>query len=140
MHVQLLYVNFYNNNTIIAEFVSIYIHELKYYSEAESSISNLTMALYGLLVACVHVLLVFQQKRTVLGQQVPGPDNTAQTSIPLYFSLILSYGEFGFNSSGEVPAVDIALEQIYYADILPGYRLQYQSVKNSKVRLRVLYH
>ena len=37
-----------------------------------------------------------------------------QSATPVYFSLIVSYGEFGFNSSGGIPAVDIALDYISY--------------------------
>ena len=56
----------------------------------------------------------------------------AQT--PLYFSLILSFGRYGFNSSVMIPALEIALERIRETQILPGYRLEYSSVMDSEVR------
>ena len=56
----------------------------------------------------------------------------AQT--PLYFSLILSFGRYGFNSSVMIPAVEIALERVRETQILPGYRLEYSSVRDSEVR------
>ena len=56
-----------------------------------------------------------------------------QSATPVYFSLIVSYGEFGFNSSGGIPAVDIALDYINRSQLLPEYELQYKTVRNSKV-------
>ena len=54
---------------------------------------------------------------------------------PVYFSLIVSYGEFGFDSSGGIASVDIALDYINRTQLLPGYDLQYKSVRNSKVQV-----
>ena len=51
----------------------------------------------------------------------------------VYFSLIVSYGEFGFDSSGGIPAVNISLKYIDRNQILPGYQLMYERVLNSKV-------
>jgi len=51
----------------------------------------------------------------------------------VYFSLIVSYGEFGFDSSGGIPAVNISLNYIHRNQILPGYQLMYERVLNSKV-------
>ena len=51
----------------------------------------------------------------------------------VYFSLIVSYGEFGFNSSGAIPAVDIALDYVKRNQILPNYNLTYESARNSMV-------
>ena len=56
---------------------------------------------------------------------------TAQTS--LYFSLILSFGEYGFNSSGTIPAMEIALERVDEMQILPGYKLENSPVRDSEV-------
>ena len=39
---------------------------------------------------------------------------------PVYFSLIISNGEKGFNSSGAVPAIDLALETVQRHQLLPG--------------------
>ena len=44
----------------------------------------------------------------------------------LTFMLIISYGEFGFNSSGGLPAAEMALEDINSdPHMLPGYNLVY---------------
>ena len=51
----------------------------------------------------------------------------------MYFSLIVSWGENGFNSSGAIPAIDIALEKINSMYPIPGYYLTYETVRNSKV-------
>ena len=52
---------------------------------------------------------------------------------------ITSFGQFGFNSSGAVPAADIALEHINRSpDILPGYNLVYDQVRDSQVNSGVL--
>lgn len=56
-----------------------------------------------------------------------------QSTTPVYFSLIVSYGEFGFNSSGGIPAVDIALDYINRNQLLPEYELCYKTMRNSKV-------
>ena len=52
----------------------------------------------------------------------------------LTIMFITSFGQFGFNSSGAVPAADIALEDINSnPDILPGYNLVYDQVRDSQV-------
>ena len=54
----------------------------------------------------------------------------------LTFMLITSFGQFGFNSSGIVPAADLALEKINNdSGILNGYRLEYDKVWDSQVRV-----
>jgi hypothetical protein len=52
----------------------------------------------------------------------------------LTFMFMTSFGRFGLNSSGVIPAADIALEAIN-ADpsILPGYDLVYDRVRDSEV-------
>ena len=57
---------------------------------------------------------------------------------PVYFSLIVSRGERVYNSSGVIPAIDIALEEIREQQILHNYNLTYVTAQNSKVG-RVLY-
>ena len=57
------------------------------------------------------------------------------TDKPVYFSLIVSYGEYGYNSSGGIPAINIALERIRARNILPGYNLTYKVERNSQVAL-----
>ena len=54
---------------------------------------------------------------------------------PVYFSLIISGVENGFKSSGGIPSIDISLEKIIELQILPGYKLTYENIRNSKVRL-----
>ena len=47
-----------------------------------------------------------------------------------------SFGRFGLNSSGAVPAADIALEAINAnPNILAGYNLVYDRVRDSEVSL-----
>ena len=53
--------------------------------------------------------------------------------IPLTFSLIASYGRFGYNSSPGIPAIDLALEHIHSFGVLEEYKLQYSPVKDSEV-------
>ena len=60
----------------------------------------------------------------------------AQT--PLYFSLILSFGRYGFNSSGTIPAMEIALERVDEMQILPGYKLENSPVRDSEVSNEIL--
>ena len=48
---------------------------------------------------------------------------------------VVSFGQSGFNSSGVIPAADIALEDINNAGVLPGYRLTYDRVRDSQVSL-----
>ena len=58
----------------------------------------------------------------------------ANTPLNLTFMLVTSYGRYGFNSSGTLPAADIALERINNrSDLLPGYNLMYDTVRNSEV-------
>ena len=52
----------------------------------------------------------------------------------LTFMLVASFGQFGFNSSGIVPAADMALEDVNNDPrILKGYRLMYGKVWDSQV-------
>lgn len=55
----------------------------------------------------------------------------------LTFMLIISYGQHGYNSSGALPAADMALENINSdPDILSGYNLMYDKVRDSMVYIR----
>ena len=48
--------------------------------------------------------------------------------------MITSFGQYGLNSSGALPAVDMALEDINSdPDVLPGYNLMYDKVRDSMV-------
>ena len=54
----------------------------------------------------------------------------------LTFMLMTSFGQFGFNSSGLMPAADMALEDINSnPHVLPGYRLMYDTLRDSQVGL-----
>ena len=53
----------------------------------------------------------------------------------LTFMFVTSFGQSGFNASGVVPAADIALEDINsHPDVLQGYHLMYDKVRDSQVR------
>lgn len=59
---------------------------------------------------------------------------TGVQSINISFIFITSFGQYGLNSSGVVPAVDMALADINNrSDLLPGYSLTYDQVKDSQV-------
>ena len=63
-----------------------------------------------------------------------GDTTMAQQEHNLTFMLVASFGQFGFNSSGIVPAADLALENINNdPKILKGYRLVYGNVWDSQV-------
>ena len=52
----------------------------------------------------------------------------------LTFMLVTSWGGFGYNSSGTLPAAEIALRNINSRpDLLPGYNLVHDEVRDSKV-------
>ena len=54
----------------------------------------------------------------------------------LTFMLVTSFGQSGFNSSGVVPAANIALEDINrHPDVLQGYHLMYDKVRDSQVSI-----
>ena len=55
-------------------------------------------------------------------------------SANLTFMFITSFGQFGLNSSGVVPAADMAIRDINSrSGLLPGYRLMYDSARDSQV-------
>ena len=54
----------------------------------------------------------------------------------LTFMFITSFGEFGFDSSGAIPAADLALNDVNEnSSMLPGYRLVYDKPRNSQVSM-----
>lgn len=56
------------------------------------------------------------------------------TPTNLTFIFIISYGRLGFNSSGALPAAEMALEDINSdPSMLPGYNLVYSQVRDSQV-------
>ena len=69
----------------------------------------------------------------LLGSEAKIEVNNTDTK-NLTFVLITSWGGFGFNSSGTLPAAEIALRDINSrADLLPGYNLVYDEIRDSKV-------
>ena len=57
----------------------------------------------------------------------------------LTFMLIISYGQYGYNSSGALPAADMALEDINSdPNVLTGYNLMYDKVRDSMVRQQTI--
>ena len=64
---------------------------------------------------------------------------TRTPPVPLHFSLVVSFGLDGFNSSGTIPAIDLALEQINTNQtVLPGYELLHTTPRDSEVSLHTL--
>ena len=58
----------------------------------------------------------------------------------IYFGHITSFGESGFNSSGAIPAVDLAVQHINNnTSILPGYKLMSTPVMDSGVSCIIIY-
>ena len=56
----------------------------------------------------------------------------------LSFMFVTSFGQSGFNASGVVPAADIALEDINsHTDVLQGYHLMYDKVRDSQVHIQL---
>ena len=56
----------------------------------------------------------------------------------LTFILITSFGQNGFNSSGLIPAADMALEDINSnSQVLPGYNLMYDTLRDSEVSMLI---
>ena len=102
-------------------------HHYNNYYVIEMAISHLQRVSYSWVV-----YLFFVQVFMTTGSGVhahPGKDRTNLTIM-----LIISYGQFGFNSSGGLPAAEMALEDINNKpDLLPGYNLVYDSVRDSQV-------
>ena len=66
-------------------------------------------------------------------------DSAVSQPHDLTFMLIISYGQYGYNSSGALPAADMALEDINSdPDILTGYNLMYDKVRDSMVRQQTI--
>ena len=62
-------------------------------------------------------------------------------SYNLTFMFITSFGEFGLNSSGVVPAAEMAVRDINNRSaLLPGYVLNYDVVRDSQVSSRLSMH
>ena len=54
----------------------------------------------------------------------------------LTFILMTSFGQNGFKTSGLMPAADMALEDINNnPQVLPGYNLMYDTLRDSEVSL-----
>lgn len=81
---------------------------------------------------CLAHYLLFLATLSVSLPEYVGGQSSENTN--LTFMLIISYGEFGFNSSGGLPAAEMALEDINSdPDVLPGYNLLYDRIRNSQV-------
>ena len=72
---------------------------------------------------------------TLRGASVSVTSMQAHTNLTnLTFMMIASYGQYGFNSSGALPAVDMALEAINNDPYtLSGYNLMYDKIRDSMV-------
>ena len=79
-------------------------------------------------------LLAFRTLRLVNTQELQiYPAETIDGTTPLYFGLMQSFG-VGFNSSGVIGGVEVALDQINSdSTMLPGYTLHY-TLMDSQVR------
>ena len=74
----------------------------------------------------------------ILAQLLSAANVLCQPPAPVYFSFIYSGGGAGgFDSSGVIPAVDIALEEIERNNLLPGYNLTYDQAVDSQVWLAI---
>ena len=84
----------------------------------------LYMACYG--VGLRHlVIITLAQLLAVIGYV---------QSTNLTFMFVTSFGQFGLNSSGVVPAAEMAIRDINSrSGLLPGYTLAYDSVGDSQV-------
>ena len=84
----------------------------------------MALSCHTIIQFCLLVLLIQNQLQS----------SKADSEINLTFMLIASFGEFGFNSSGAIPAADVALDDISEnSNMLPGYRLVYDKARNSQV-------
>ena len=75
----------------------------------------------------MKLLLVLQLLASILGSGASQRSN-------LTLIMMTSFGQFGFNSSGLIPAADMALEDINEnSQILPGYNLVYNTLRDTQV-------
>ena len=66
------------------------------------------------------------------------PQTMASNTRRIYFGHITSFGDSGYNSSGAVPAVELAVEHINNnPSILPGYKLVSTPVQDSGVSFQI---
>ena len=88
----------------------------------------------------MHLVILFFTSFSLARAQTKLPNETQPVETqPVYFSLIISRGENGYNSSGAIPAIHIALEEIERHQLLPGYNLTYVTARNSKVYVSTQY-
>ena len=75
---------------------------------------------------------VYPPANLSLEQQSCQPDAATNQTCPLYVALMMSFGGV-YTSSGVIPAVEVALDQINLdPNMLPGYTLHY-TLKDSQV-------
>ena len=77
----------------------------------------------------VSVIQLFLLSLIAVGSLAQAAQHTDLT-----FMLMTSFGQYGFNSSGLIPAADMALEDINRnSHVLPGYNLMYDTLRDSEV-------
>ena len=88
----------------------------------------MTLFCHTIIQICLLVLLIQNQL------QISKADSDSEKN--LTFMLIASFGQFGFDSSGAIPAADVALDDINEDNsMLPGYRLVYDKARDSQVTI-----
>ena len=113
--------------------------------EATSSISGLAQGSRGMHVHETNIIpmlyrqtpfamrLPYRSTPLLIALQLAGI-GCVQSAANLTFMFITSFGQFGLNTSGVVPAADMAIRDINSrSGLLPGYSLMYDSVKDSQV-------
>ena len=85
-------------------------------------------------VVITYLLHLYFVSTAAVVQPQPETEILSDSKVNLTFMMITSWGGFGFNSSGTLPAAEIALNLINSRpDILPGYNLVYDEIRDSKV-------
>ena len=104
-------------------------------------VSYMIMKYLSSVVVVVTAVVFIGCGVTQSGDSFLDPSNAEK--IPLNFSYIttITGGVTGFVSSGSIPMVDLALEQINNrTDILSNYTLNYTTILNSNVSLQESMH
>ena len=104
-------------------------------------VSYMIMKYLSSVVVVVTAVVFIGCGVTQSGDSFLDPSNAEK--VPLNFSYIttITGGVTGFVSSGSIPVVDLALEQINNrADILSNYTLNYTTILNSNVSLQESMH
>ena len=98
---------------------------------------------FSLLCSCLCVSFIDEERVKEIEEVIsnytfyPPLESQPDGPIPIVFGLIVSFGG-SFNSSGAVPGVRVALDQINNAtNLLPGYSLHY-ALTDSQVHCKRL--